>query len=107
MAYPKFSKSYNVILLNRITLCNLVLKSVTNFCKPTNASFMVTRRYCLQHTMKVLNVAEKHDAAKNIAGYLSRGSSRKVNNYIFLYIINFFEMHNFCHTILFNNISYL
>ncbi|KMQ86449.1 dna topoisomerase 3-alpha-like protein [Lasius niger] len=27
--------------------------------------------------MKVLNVAEKHDAAKNIAAYLSRGTSRK------------------------------
>lgn len=27
--------------------------------------------------MKVLNVAEKHDAAKNIAGYLSNGTSRK------------------------------
>lgn len=29
-------------------------------------------------TMKVLNVAEKNDAAKNIAGYLSRGTSRRV-----------------------------
>lgn len=28
--------------------------------------------------MKVLNVAEKNDAAKGIAGYLSRGSSRRV-----------------------------
>lgn len=28
--------------------------------------------------MKVLNVAEKNDAAKSIAGYLSRGSSKRV-----------------------------
>lgn len=28
--------------------------------------------------MKVLNVAEKNDAAKGIAGYLSRGSSKRV-----------------------------
>jgi len=28
--------------------------------------------------MKVLNVAEKPDAAKNIAGYLSRDTSRRV-----------------------------
>ncbi|OXU30865.1 hypothetical protein TSAR_001335, partial [Trichomalopsis sarcophagae] len=30
-----------------------------------------------QPIMKVLNVAEKNDAAKNIAGYLSRGTSRR------------------------------
>lgn len=28
--------------------------------------------------MKVLNVAEKNDAAKSIAGYLSRASSKRV-----------------------------
>lgn len=28
--------------------------------------------------MKVLNVAEKNDAAKNIAGHLSRGTSNRV-----------------------------
>jgi len=32
--------------------------------------------------MKVLNVAEKPDATKNIAGYLSRGTSRRVNKYL-------------------------
>jgi len=87
MAYLKFSKLYNITLLNRITPCNLILKSVINSCKSTNASFIVTRWYCLQHTMKVLNVAEKHDAAKNIAGYLSRGTSRKV---ISSYILSIF-----------------
>ena len=30
-------------------------------------------------TMKVLNVAEKNDAAKNIAGHLSRGTSNRVS----------------------------
>lgn len=30
-------------------------------------------------TMKYLNVAEKNDAAKNIAQHLSRGTSRRVN----------------------------
>jgi len=34
--------------------------------------------------MKVLNVAEKPDAAKNIAGYLSHGTSRKVSIYLFI-----------------------
>lgn len=32
-------------------------------------------------TMKILNVAEKNDAAKNIAFHLSRGNSRKVNRH--------------------------
>ncbi|XP_011878275.1 PREDICTED: DNA topoisomerase 3 isoform X2 [Vollenhovia emeryi] len=43
---------------------------------PTSA-FSSLRRYCSKRIMKVLNVAEKPDAAKNIAGYLSRGASRK------------------------------
>lgn len=34
--------------------------------------------------MKVLNVAEKNDAAKNIAGHLSGGNLQRV---IFLYIV--------------------
>jgi len=89
LKFSKFSKLYNITLLSRVTPCNLVLKSVTNFCKPTNASLMVTRWYCLQRTMKVLNVAEKHDAAKNIAGYLSRGTSRKV--IISFYILSIFS----------------
>lgn len=29
--------------------------------------------------MKILNVAEKNDAAKHIAGYLSGGNSQRVN----------------------------
>lgn len=40
--------------------------------------------------MKVLNVAEKHDAAKSIAAYLSRGANRKVNIHI-LYILSIVE----------------
>ncbi|XP_076293388.1 topoisomerase 3-alpha isoform X2 [Lasioglossum baleicum] len=34
-----------------------------------------------KEVMKVLNVAEKNDAAKNIAGYLSRGNSRRREGY--------------------------
>lgn len=49
------------------------------FRKSTNVCYSV-RPYSIKCTMKVLNVAEKHDAAKNIAGYLSRGSVRKVSN---------------------------
>lgn len=41
------------------------------------------RKYCQQScsptTMKFLNVAEKNDAAKNIAAHLSRGSAQRVN----------------------------
>jgi len=40
----------------------------------------------LNTKMKVLNVAEKNDAAKNIAGHLSGGNLQRV---IFEYIFNF------------------
>lgn len=46
--------------------------------------FYSLRRYCSKRIMKVLNVAEKPDAAKNIAGYLSRGTSRKVTFTLFI-----------------------
>lgn len=39
--------------------------------------------------MNVLNVAEKNDAAKNIAGLLSGGDLKRVNAYTFL--ISIFE----------------
>lgn len=39
---------------------------------------IVTLFRCKSETMKYLNVAEKNDAAKNIALQLSRGSSRRV-----------------------------
>lgn len=46
--------------------------------------FLVTnvRCYCkkvVSTTMKYLNVAEKNDAAKSIAGFLSSGRSQRVN----------------------------
>lgn len=34
----------------------------------------------IKPTMKVLNVAEKNDAAKNISYFLSNGHSRRVRN---------------------------
>lgn len=40
--------------------------------------------------MNVLNVAEKNDAAKNIAAYLSRGAYKRVIKKSFLSLIIFF-----------------
>lgn len=41
---------------------------------------LIFKRYSqnLANKMKYLNVAEKNDAAKNIAGFLSRGNSNRV-----------------------------
>lgn len=47
--------------------------------KLTNNTISIVRNKSTNHIMKVLNVAEKNDAAKNIAGYLSRGNCKKVN----------------------------
>ena len=44
--------------------------------------------------MKVLNVAEKNDAAKNIAHIISRGGSRWVSLRIFIYLLIFYKMDN-------------
>lgn len=44
-------------------------------------SFGIFRKYCSDASVdmiKVLNVAEKNDAAKTIANVMSRGSARKV-----------------------------
>lgn len=80
------SKFYN-ITSNCITFCNRTLESIgSKLFKPTNVSYGV-KRYHSEHNMKVLNVAEKHDAAKNIAGYLSRGTSRKVSSYVAVNIL--------------------
>lgn len=46
--------------------------------------------------MKFLNVAEKNDAAKNIAMHLSRGTSRRVNN-----LNNKNKNEKFCETTIF------
>lgn len=40
-----------------------------------------TLSQCTTETMKFLNVAEKNDAAKNIAQHLSRGTSRRVSSF--------------------------
>ncbi|XP_029663967.1 DNA topoisomerase 3-alpha [Formica exsecta] len=71
-----FFKLHN-ILLNCTIFYNLTFKSTaSNLSKLTNVSYSISR-YCSKCNMKVLNVAEKHDAAKSIAAYLSRGTSRK------------------------------
>lgn len=51
-----------------------MLKVLLNGRKFCNQSNKVTSK------MKYLNVAEKNDAAKNIASQLSNGSSQRVNN---------------------------
>ncbi|XP_032669264.1 DNA topoisomerase 3-alpha isoform X2 [Odontomachus brunneus] len=70
-------KLYNVV--NCIS-CNLTVESIRStlaVCsKPTNV-YCFVKRFSSKRVMKVLNVAEKHDAAKNIAAYLSRGNNRK------------------------------
>ncbi|KAL6425769.1 hypothetical protein ACFW04_009678 [Cataglyphis niger] len=70
-----FLKLYNI--LNCTIFYNLTFKSTANnLSKLINASYSINRYYS-KCNMKVLNVAEKHDAAKSIAAYLSRGTSRK------------------------------
>lgn len=75
MALPKL---YN-IALNYTIYCGLKSTISNLFSKAPVNAFYSLRRYCSKG-MKVLNVAEKPDAAKNIAAHLSRGASRKVNN---------------------------
>lgn len=53
---------------------NVMLNVLTRF-KYTKH---VALRYTSTKTMKYLNVAEKNDAAKNIASILSRGASNRV-----------------------------
>lgn len=49
------------------------------------------KKFCTEMPIKILNVAEKNDAAKNIAELLSRGSSRRVTiETMFTFKINFF-----------------
>lgn len=84
-------KLHNIVL-NCTTFYNLTLKSTTNksnLWKLANVCYSINR-YCSKCNMKVLNVAEKHDAAKSITAYLSRGTSRKVSNYL-LYSISFIK----------------
>ncbi|XP_076633672.1 topoisomerase 3-alpha [Colletes latitarsis] len=57
-----FTKLFDNVLLNSFK------STQYRFLKDTHSSIKV---------MKILNVAEKNDAAKNIASYLSRGASRR------------------------------
>lgn len=58
------------------------------FLKCFIVSVASVRTYCNTKApiMKFLNVAEKNDAAKNIAGFLSRGTARRVIIIIILLI---------------------
>lgn len=49
-----------------------------NLCKSKQYQLFLARFKSSVKVMKVLNVAEKNDAAKNIAGYLSKGTSKRV-----------------------------
>ncbi|XP_017884787.1 DNA topoisomerase 3-alpha [Ceratina calcarata] len=48
-----------------------------NLCKFKQHRYLIVRFKSSVQKMKVLNVAEKNDAAKTIAGFLSRGSSKR------------------------------
>ncbi|XP_012057921.1 PREDICTED: DNA topoisomerase 3-alpha-like [Atta cephalotes] len=71
-----FFKSYT-IALNCTIYYGLKSKASNLFSKNLGYTFCLLKQYCSKSIMKVLNVAEKPDAAKNIAGYLSHGTSRK------------------------------
>lgn len=49
-----------------------------SLCEPKQYYQFLIKFNSSTTVMKVLNVAEKHDAAKNIAGYLSRGNCKRV-----------------------------
>jgi len=71
--------------------------------------FLVTR----PGNMRILNVAEKNDAAKNIAALLSNGAARKVSNnwqdncYVAYCQHEHHDFHNFTYRILFEINPYL
>lgn len=56
---------------------NLYRRTGLRLCLNKSQILVLTR--CKSETMKYLNVAEKNDAAKNIAAHLSRGTSRRVS----------------------------
>lgn len=61
------------------------LKSKLRLCFYSNYCpllVVIRRKTDSAYTMKYLNVAEKNDAAKNIALHLSRGTSRRVNKLV-------------------------
>jgi len=80
------SKLFNITLNCTIyyglknTVSNLASKNRTN-------AFLSLKRYYSKCIMKVLNVAEKPDAAKNIAGYLSRGTIYAMHSVLSVVII--------------------
>jgi len=74
------SKLFNITL--NCTIYYGLKNTVNNLASKNSANaFFSLRRFCLKCIMKVLNVVEKPDAAKNIVGYLSRGTSKRINIY--------------------------
>lgn len=69
--------SYNLMRVKSHYGSKLLSTVTLSSCNLLQYIFFV--RHCHStKVMKVLNVAEKNDAAKNIAAYLSRGSSQRV-----------------------------
>ncbi|KAI4472680.1 hypothetical protein M0802_016580, partial [Mischocyttarus mexicanus] len=67
-----------IYLTNYVIFVPFFKNVKTNVIKLSNNRVSIVRNKSInRNIMKVLNVAEKNDAAKNIAGYLSRGNVRK------------------------------
>ncbi|XP_043503570.1 DNA topoisomerase 3-alpha isoform X1 [Polistes fuscatus] len=65
-------------LTHYVIFVSIFKNTKINVTRLLNNKVSIVRNKSTNHNiMKVLNVAEKNDAAKNIAGYLSRGNIRK------------------------------
>lgn len=82
MRFTSLWRNCSNLLLNVKTLKINTFKFSVNICD--------NKCHESSGIMKVLNVAEKNDAAKNIAILLSRGNSNKVNR-IFVYSFSLFN----------------
>ena len=75
----KFSVIKNAV--NQLNVGLLIEASRYPYCRGKTVHRCV-RRFCsekMSRPIKVLNVAEKNDAAKNIAGLISHGSAQRVS----------------------------
>nr|XP_003702899.2 PREDICTED: DNA topoisomerase 3-alpha isoform X3 [Megachile rotundata] len=76
-----FTQDQESIMLHYLYYINCFTKgsdiAKVNLCKLQQYCLFFARFNSSVEVMKVLNVAEKNDAAKNIAGYLSRGTSKR------------------------------
>lgn len=62
------------------------LRASKHLCRvPKTETLYLFCKFTSQENMKILNVAEKNDAAKNIAAFLSGGRAFKVSSHLVLY----------------------